>query len=98
MHELDSESDEEPSSFDASDFGWNSHSNVESDVDIVVTCASTSTGWLLAPINFLCTLLPPFQRCQLFCFHSNTVFLIIYDSLLYSLHTHKIWKRSVEKY
>ena len=40
----------------------------------------------------------PFQRWQLNCFHSNTVFLKIHNSILYSLHTHKIWKRSAEKY
>ena len=31
-------------------------------------------------------------------FHSNTVFLTVYNSLLYSLHAHKNWKISVEKY
>ena len=40
----------------------------------------------------------PFQRwCQV-CFHSNIVFLTIYNSLLYSLHTRNIGMRSVEKY
>ena len=40
----------------------------------------------------------PFQRLRLACFQSNTVFLKVYNSILYSLHTHKIWKRSEEKY
>ena len=40
----------------------------------------------------------PFQRWWLVCFHNNTVFLKIYNTLLHSIHTHKIWKRSVEKY
>ena len=39
----------------------------------------------------------PFPR-WLVCFHSNTVFWITYKNLLYSLHTHKIWKRPVEIY
>ena len=40
----------------------------------------------------------PFQSWQLVCFQSNTVFFKIYNSLLYSVHTHKIWNRSEEKY
>ena len=40
----------------------------------------------------------PFQRWRLICFHSNTVFLTIRNSPWYSLHKHKMWKRSVEKY
>ena len=51
--------------------------------------------------NFMVRLMrsiSPFQGWLLVCFPSNTVFLTIYNSLLYSLHTHKIWKRSVEKY
>ena len=40
----------------------------------------------------------PYQRRRLVGFHSNTVFWTIYNCLLCSLHTHKIWKRSVEKY
>ena len=40
----------------------------------------------------------PFQRWQLVCFHSNTIFFKTYNSLLCSKCTHKIWKRSVEKY
>ena len=39
-----------------------------------------------------------FQRWHLLCFHSNIFFFKIYTSLLYSLHIHKIWKSSVEKY
>ena len=39
-----------------------------------------------------------FQRWWLVSFHSNTVFLKIYNSLSYSLCTYNIWKRSVEKY
>ena len=44
------------------------------------------------------TLLSPFQRRHLVCSHSVKVFFKVYNSLLYSLRTHKIWKRSVEKY
>ena len=40
----------------------------------------------------------PFQRWGLVCFYRNTVFLTIYNGLLYALHTPKIWKRSGEKY
>ena len=40
----------------------------------------------------------PFERWQLVCFHSNTIFLTIHYSLLYSRHIHTIWKRPVEKY
>ena len=44
----------------------------------------------------------PFQRWRLVCFHNITVFCLFvlrtYDSLLYSLHTDKIWTRSVENY
>ena len=40
----------------------------------------------------------PSQRRQLVCFHSDTVFLTIYSNLLYSLYTHTLWKRSVQKY
>ena len=42
----------------------------------------------------------PFKRWRLFFFllHSNKVFLKTYNSLSYSLHTHTIWKRSMEKY
>ena len=40
----------------------------------------------------------PFQRWQLVCFHSNTFFITIFNSLLNSLHTLRIRKRSVEKY
>ena len=40
----------------------------------------------------------PFQRWRLVCFHSNTVFIPVYNRLLYNLYTHKIWKRSVEIY
>ena len=49
LHELalDSESNDEPSSSDSSDFGWNSHANVESEMDSVETCSSASTGWHL---------------------------------------------------
>ena len=43
-------------------------------------------------------LMSPIQRGQLVCFHLHTVFLTIYNSLLYSLHTDRIWKRSVEKH
>ena len=39
-----------------------------------------------------------FERWQLVCFHSNTVFLKVCNRLLYSLRTHETWKRSVEKY
>ena len=34
----------------------------------------------------------------LVCFHSNAIFLTIYNSSFFGLHAHKIWKRSVEKY
>ena len=37
-----------------------------------------------------------FQRWWLVCFCSNTLFLMICNSLLYSLCTHTIWKGSVE--
>ena len=40
----------------------------------------------------------PFQRWRLVCFHCKTVFLTVYNSLLYSLHTRNIGMRSVEKY
>ena len=40
----------------------------------------------------------PFQRWRLVCFHCERVFLTVYNSLLYSLHIHKIWKISVDEY
>ena len=40
----------------------------------------------------------PFRRRRLVCFQSNTLFLKMYNNLSYSLHTQKIWKRSVGKY
>ena len=94
---FDGESDDETSSFDSPHFGWNSDLNVKSDADSVVKCASTGTGEHLTPNNCLFTLLSPFQKWQLVCLHSNTVFLKTYNRLLYSLHTYKIWKRSVKK-
>ena len=51
--------------------------------------------------NFMVRLMQlksPFQRSWLVCFHSNTGSLTTYNILLYSLHTHRIWKSSVEKY
>ena len=100
LHELalDSKSDDKPSSFDLFDFTWNSDTNVESDADSVVTHASTSTGWCLAPNNCVFTLLSTFQRWWLVRFHSNMVFLTICNGRLCSLPPHTIWKRSVEKH
>ena len=51
--------------------------------------------------NFMVRLMQsksPFQGWRLVCFHSNTVFLKNNNSLLHSVHTYKIWNRSVEKY
>ena len=51
--------------------------------------------------NFMVRLMQsksPFQGWRLVCFHSNTDFLKNYNSLLHSVHTCKIWNRSVEKY
>ena len=39
-----------------------------------------------------------FQRWHLICFQSNTVFIKQIIAYYYRLYTHKIWKRSVEKY
>ena len=50
--------------------------------------------------NFTVRLMQPgslFQRWRLVCFQNSTAFLTICNSLLYILHTHTIWKRSVEK-
>ena len=95
---FDGESDDETSSFDSPHFGWNSDLNVKSDADSVVKCASIGTGEHLTPNNCLFTLLSPFQKWQLVCFHSNTMFLTVCNSLFSNLHTHKIWRRSVGKY
>ena len=99
LHELalDSKSEDKSSSFDLLDFTWISDTNVESDADSVVTHASTSTGWCLAPNNCVFTLLSTFQRWWLVCFHSNMVFLI-YNGRLCSLPPRTIRKRSVEKH
>lgn len=68
---LDSEIDDELSSFDLSDLGWNVDSNTESNANGVVTCASTSTGQSLTPNSsgddcYLTSLLcERFPLCQL---------------------------------
>ena len=49
-------------------------------------------------VDRLTQLMFPFQRWQLVCFHSDAVFLEIYNKFLHNLPTHKIWKRSVKKY
>ena len=61
-------------------------------MDSVETCSSASTGWHLTQNSSGDQMAANlFQKWH--SFPTN-----VYDSLLYSLHMHIIWKRSVEEY